>query len=716
MGLVLTPESLASEIAGLASGKWLQEPARLLAEANDLLTPPENISTVDCAEEHRNLPGNEDGAVVRYDRMRTPYNVGPMNSLDNPACQLMVMVKPSRSGGTTVAENFVFKMIKYGPAAHVAWVLNSDEAVTDYCRNVVKPMFDLNDDIRAAIDEGRGNDTDGYKQIRGYPFEWLSAKDSTFRNRQPWFMVSDETDAWAKKYARTPRTQIEGRQKLLGNRRKGAIMSHPDLGYTSGVTAAYEDTSRGIFIMQCLECLGYAAAFATKFWRGVPQFKLDWTRSDSASNDDRLDLAERTGRMHCPHCGVGLTDEQRRQMVDKALTGGGNAIDGWMHRGQTLDALEGVIGEMEPNDAHGFWVHGLMLKSEDMGKLAREYEAALIDYERTRDPSKLREFLSKKLGEVFEGKAGIAGVNASTLQERAKEEGFSIGEFPADARFITAAIDIGGGKFDVSFRAWDEESRSWWLDRITIRQRRWPDGTLRDVRPSERIEDWDILIDEVISRRFAIEDRPGWVMPVAQVSIDASDGNVTWKAREFAARCMARGLFWGPRAKPWAIVQLIQGSPSAKAPILPPKARLADAKGRRFPKGVQEWTVGAHKSKEQALERLAVTDGGPGQCFFANAIARNYFDEYFNEPLIDGKFVRQGPNESLDLFGYEEMARLMLKPDRKDIDWKSGKFPVWATAIEITEKPEEEHQKPTDKPAKADISRWTNLNSNNRKR
>lgn len=712
MGLILSPEALAEEIAGLASGRLLQSSADLLFRSADLLSPPEEISTVDCAERYRKLPGGEDGAIASYDRMRTPYNVGPMNSLDRPDCQLLVMVKPSRSGGTTVAENYLFKMVMFGPMAHVSWVLNSDEAVTDYCRNVIKPMFEHNPDLQAKVDPGRGNDTDSYKQIKGYPVEWLSAKDSTFRNREPFFMVSDETDAWAKKFARTPKVQIDGRQKRRGNRRKGAIMSHPDLGHTSGVAAAYEESSRGIFVMQCPECRGHAAAYATKYWPSVPQFRLEWTKSEAASKDDRLDLAERTACMACPHCGAALTDEQRREMVDKAITGGGNTLDGWMHRGQTLDALEGVLGEMEAHATHGYWVHGLMLKTGSLAQLARDYQAALIDYERTKDPSKLKEFLSKQLGEVFEGKAGIVGVNAGALRERAKAEGFEPSECPEEVRFITAAVDVGGKRFDVSFYGWDLEGRSWWLDRLTIRQRRWPDGVMRDVSPSERVEDWDILIDEVVNRRFAIEGRPGWVMPVAQVAVDVSDGNVTWKGREFAGRCIAKGLYWGVRKKPWGIVQLIQGSRVATAPALPPKPYLKDRKGREFPFGVQEWSLGVHRLKEQALERLAVDNGGPGQCFFAHHISRRHFEEFFNEPLIDGKWVRQGDQESLDCFAYAEAARLMCKPDRAGIDWDK-RPPTWARPIDTNETTTSPEPKATGTTPTG--NRWDRLNSRNRK-
>lgn len=711
MNALLSPASLRRQVEELGGGKFLQDPLDLIEQSIDLLEPPELISTVDCAEKYRVMPGNEDGATVRYDRWRTPYNIGPMNALDDPACQLVVMVKPSRSGGTTVAENYVFKMIRFGPVAHVAWVLNTDEAVTAYCRNVVTPMFNLNPELCEKIDAGRGNDLDTYKSIKGYPFEWLAAKDSTFRNRQPFFMVSDETDAWTKRYAASPRVQIDGRQKLLRHRRKAAIMSHPDLGWTSGVAASYDDTSRGIYIMRCAECDGYAAAYATKYWPDVEQFTLHWVKSEAASKDDRLDLAERTAGMLCPHCGVVLTDEQRREMIDEAAKRDG---DGWMHRGQTLDAIEGILGEVLPNHARGFWVHGLMLKTERMGQMARDYEAALVDYERTKKVEKLKEFMSKTLGEVFEGKAGIAGVDAASLQKRAKDERIlEIGQFPAEALFITAAVDVGGGKFDVSFRAWDDEGRSWWLDRLTIRQRKWSDGKLRDLRPRERIEDWDVLIDEVVERTFEINDGSGRRMPVAQVAVDVSDGNVTWKGREFAARCMKKGLFWGSRAKPWAVVQLIQGSPTATAPELPPKPRIADAKGKRFPKGVQEWSLGVHKLKELALERLAVTDGGPGQCYFAQGFAKNLFDEYFAEPLIDGRFVRQGPNESLDLFAYEEAARLMLKPDRKDIRWDGGARPRWARPIgepPAEESPQASTTKP-DAPKKQDIlERYAALN------
>lgn len=688
MEVLLSPASLQREVAALAAGAYLSNPVSMLAGALELYQPPERISTVECAEKYRVLPAAEAGGTVRYDRWQTPGNVGPMHALDDPRCDLLVMVKPSRSGGTCVAENYLFKIALLGPLAHCCWVLNSDEAVTDYCRNVVKPMFDLNPPLAARVGSGRGDNTDAFKRLGGYPFEWLSAKDSTFRNREPLFMVWDETDAAAKKYAAAPRTQIDGRQKRLGSRRKGAILSHPDLGWNAGVGSEYEATSRGIYIMRCAarRCRKYAAAYATKFWDDVPEFKLAWSRNPALGNDERIALATRSAHMLCPHCGAKLTDAQRRAMVDEALREGEKTgTYGWMHRGQTLDAVQGIVGEMAENGARGFWTHGLMLKSDTIGKLARDYEEALIKFERSQDVTKLKEFLSKALGEIFEGAATTGGVSAKLLKERVRESGYDRGIVPDDALFITAAIDTGGRYFDVMWIGWDLEGRSWLLDRQTIRQRQHADGIWRDIHLSTQIEDWDVLLPLVVDRLFPMAGAPDMALPVAATCIDSGDGNVTWKAREFARRALRKGYTWGG----WSKIKLVKGF-AGKRPILSDPRRVdKDENGRPVEPVTVEYNIGADAGKELVIERLAIVphrDGSPkpGQCFFPRDLEGHYVDQFFGETLIDGKWKRNGPNESLDTHVYNEAARLMLRPDRTDIDWITpGKRPVWAMPVSL---------------------------------
>ncbi len=702
MGELLSPARLKRDVEALALGVDLVDPVGLLEDALGLFRPPSRISTVEWAEKYRKFRTTEGGALVPYDRWRTPYNIAPQNALDEPGVELVVMVKPSRSGGTTVAENYLGKMIQFGPMGDVGWYLGSTDAVKRYCERVIKPMFEDHPDLKARIGSGRSDNNDTSKRVAGHLVEWLPANDASFRNREFLYGVMDEPDGWSK-FAETPETQLKGRQKNVGRRRKGIILSHPDKGWRAGVAAAWESSSRGIYIMQCPHCAMFAAAHATKFWPDVPEFRLAYDRdlidqetgevlkvAAQLTPDERLEIAARTAGMGCPHCGKKIDDQARFAMIDQA-----GREDWWMHRGQRLDPVEGIQGVPDPHTKRGFYVHGLMLKVSPAAELAKGIEEALIKYERSggsREATRvLREYMSKQLGEIFEGKSGLEGVTSASLVKRAKAERAStLGMFPPEALFITAAVDVGAGKFDVSFRAWDLESRSWWLDRLTIRQRRWGDGRMRDIRTRERIEDWEeALIDDVLLRTFPVLGEQEWAMPVAAVAIDVSDGNVTWIGREFARRCLLRGIYWGSKASPWSRVRLVQGSPNARAPELPDKATKIerDESGKPLRPAVQEWSLGVHKLKELALERLAVNDGGPGQCYFADEIAQNYFDEYFNEPLIDGKFVRQGPNESLDLFGYEEAVRLMLKPDRKDIRWDNPAMrPPWARPVSLLPK------------------------------
>ncbi|MXP24823.1 hypothetical protein GRI39_02020 [Altererythrobacter indicus] len=684
---LLSPVSLQRQVEALAAGEYLQDPLDLLEDALELYQPPERISTVECAEKYRIMPASEGNGTVRYDRWKTPYNVGPMSSLDKPDCNVLVLVKPSRSGGTAICENYLYKLMRFGPMGRCTWVLNSEEAVTAYCRAVMHPMFDLNPDLLAKVGGARGDNTDYFKRVSGHPLEYLSAKDSTFRDRQPIFMTMDETDAWLKKFAASPRTQLDGRQKLLGSRRKGAILSHPDLGYSSGVAACYEDTSRGIFIMRCAhrKCRKYASAYATKFWEDVPEFKLHWVRNDQLANDARIALAERSAAMICPHCGSKLNDKQRRAMVDEALREGEKTgTYGWMHRGQSLDAEAGIAGEMEPNEAHGYWVHGLMLKSDTLAKLARRYEAALIKFERTQDPSDLKEFLSKALGEIYEGTATTGGISSKLLKKRLRDAdyGYARGVAPAPVLFVTAAVDTGSKYFDVMWIGWDLEGRSWILDRQTIRQRMHADGQWRDINLSEQIDDWLLLLPQVVDRRFELEARPGWALPVAVTCIDSGDGNVTWKAREFARRAINSGYAWGT----WSKVKLIKGA-DGKKPILPnvPRKVDKDEMGRAVMPVLVEYDLGVDRLKHLTTERLAITDEKPGQCHFYDEVEGHYIDEFFGEIFIDGKWKRiSRRNESLDIYGYNEAGRLMLSPDHANNIWDDPeRRPIWAQPIPL---------------------------------
>jgi phage terminase large subunit GpA-like protein len=204
---------------------------------------------------------------------------------------------------------------------------------------------------------------------------------------------------------------------------------------------------------------------------------------------------------------------------------------------------------------------------------------------------------------------------------------------------------------------------------------------------------WNLLINQVVDRIVPYRDNPDFGLPVAVTVIDSGDGNATPFAYEFARRLDKKR--WGD----WRKVRCIKGAGSETAPELAvtPTTISKDDDGRVIMPTVTLHMVGAHKLKLDVLETLAISDGSPGQWQFPTDFPQDAYEEFFNEPCIDGSFKgnRNGPNESFDLGGYAEAARQMLQPDRPELKWDqsampAGKtwtveqLPLWARPVSLT--------------------------------
>lgn len=677
---IYSREELHREIRLIGQGFYEKTPAEIIESQLYRLLPKEPMTTLEWSTKNRVIR-KPDGTKTNWSRELTPYLVPIMDAHDKPEVLEIVVPKPGRCGGTVVAENHALKRLDNGPSGDIMWYLAGPEEVRSYADRILKPMFEDHDGVSSRIGHGKSDNNKTRKRVGGQTFELMVMSSKTTTNRQGAYIVFDEPDSYHKDFRSNYLEQGRQRQRMLGNDRLIYACAHPDIGWSGGIAAGWVLSTQGIFVWSCTECQGWGSPYPTKFWPDIKQFRLWYQESPEGTPIDmRLNTAAQTAGIMCPHCGALLDEEQRVQMVE-----GGSYI----HKGQSLDVKSGIVGEPNTSETWGFWIHVLMARQVGLSELAKELEGALEHKQRTGKSDKLKQVMVRTFGEVFEGSGNSKGLDARSLKHRTEtlssapqspyEEPFELGKVPAWVRYITVAIDVGGAKFDVLARGWDTERRSCVIDRRTIRQRLHKDGTWREIAPGKVQADWSVLKDE-IDRIYPFAADPDSGLPVAVMTVDASDGNVTWNAYEFARQMDNKR--WGA----WRKVRCIKGSTSKKAEPLPPTPTKIskDNEGAPVEPIVTLHVIGAHRLKESVLDDLAIEDHSPGQVYFAVDMPERAYQEIFNEPLVDGDFVRNGPNETLDLLAYCEVGRLMLQPDRESIDWDNEKrSPPWARAVSL---------------------------------
>lgn len=659
--LLIDLPALEAEITGLGAADFAQKIGDIGREALEFLKPPERISTTECAATTRYIRTADDGKRL-WSPGLTPYICGIQDAMDDPAIPLVVVPGPARSGKTVAAENHLHKRLKFGPKTDIIWYLPG-EGVDNFVDKEVATYFELHPEISARIGKGKSDNKRTLKRVDGKFYTILAANEHTIRMRQAPFIVGDEIDGWPKKLRSNFAQQMRIRGRAYGRGFKGYACSHPDAGKSSGITPAWLASSMGEWWWPCPDCAGWSSPCPYAEWRT----KLDFTRDKSLPRDRMLEKVKATAGLLCPHCGTLIGNEHKAAM---------NAAGKWVFRGQTISVDGTVAGTPDANDTAGFWIHGTMSPFVTLGELAGELVSAQVFFEDTGNADQLREVTAKSLGEPYEGPTGKR-VNARLLAQRAaqaEDRGYQRGRVPPWVRFLTSTADTAGNGWDIAIIGWGDDWESCLIDRFKIVA----DRAGNKLSPATRQQDWGALT-EVMNRSYPLARDPTLLMPVATLGVDSHGvPGAAWNGRRWAKELALKGI-------PNWRYRLVKGAKSDKAPEFGlPRTIDRDDLGKPLDPPVLEFDLGVFKLKETVLERLALDAPGPGFMHFYEDCDPAVFEELLAEPLIDGKFVRSGDNETLDLWGYATAVAAMMKPDR--VNWE--KPPVWARPVNrLTETP-----------------------------
>lgn len=639
--------------------------------ARDLVSltlPPENISTVECAGKYRYLPNPEGKGKRLYDPAFTPYMIAPQDALDDPRYRLVVVVGPARTGKSIAGENHLFRRLRHGPLTDTIIYLPGKTDVDSYADKEFADFFTLHPEIGAKLGSRTTDNKRNFKRIDGRALQLFSANPGTVRQKQAPLIMATEIDGYRKALRGSMPELIRIRGRAFGNQFKGYLESHCDAGWTSGIAAAWLETTKGLWYWPCPKCNGWSSPHPLA-GKGM-HMPMIYDRQDSLGHIEMLELIAHSAGLQCPHCGKLSREPDKRSML---------AAGQWVFDGQIISPDGKIAGHPADIDAAGFWIHGTMSPMVSVGELAKEYVGALVYFERTRKPEKLKEVTVKSLGPVYEGAgSGSVALKAQTLKDRHGADGkganFRSMTIPDGALFATAAIDMGRHKADVKIKGWDLEARSWVIARFTLTAN--ADGNKLDFY--HRQEDWLVLRDRVLRLIVPFADDPSIGLPIAGMAIDNRDGHVTHRAREFARQMLLSGESGSNGYR----IRLIQGRSSKVAPEVG-EGRIInrDDQGKAIDPPVTEFTLNVDKLKVIAVDRLAIDEDGPGYVRWAKDITPDEFTELTNEVLVDGKWERRGPNESLDLEVQNEAVRIKLAPDRPEINWTLK--PVWARPVPV---------------------------------
>lgn len=644
----------------------------LIKQTVSILKPPERLTVVQAAERYHYLK-IAGGYTGFYKADRTPYMIEPMNVYDSPNYRMLVFIAPAQTGKTeglimncllhtivvnpmdvmvltpsmSFAKDFsrrrIDRMVRNSPAAHAQLLpsKHDDTIHTKFFKGcmVTVNWVSINELSSKPLPKVLATEVDRYDLDiggEGHPLNLAKKRTTTFGNSSamlvaestPGFQVADAT--W------TPSSKHELNTSV------------------DGIYQFYNQGDRRKYYWQCDDC---------EEWF-TPEFTmLKWQDMGS------IEASAETAQLACPHCGTLHHHDKKFEFNNKGR---------WLRDGEVIDKNGVISGIPRKSETASFILEGTQAAFTTWARLVTSYLNAERSYQETGSEEMLKVFYNTDLGVAYVPKSKLNDRSPEELMSRSVD--FGIAKVPTNSRFIVATVDAQRNRFEVQFSAivaTDSIYDIVVIDRfaITKSNRLDADGDRLPLQPPAYIEDWDLLIDEVINRQMELADNSGRKMAVKMVAIDSggADGT-TANAYTFFNKLRKIGLS--------NKVQLLKGTGSVAAP------RHVISYPEHFIKGVKPQVIGTtpilmlntNKLKDELDARLDRKTTG-GMIVFSRHLPKHFYTELTVEKK-DGKTGKwSNPNklrnEAWDLLVYT--IGLVAHLQVESLDW--SKAPLWAKPI-----------------------------------
>jgi len=642
--------------------------------------PVQAISTKEYARTKRKMV-NQGGEPFDYDPTKTPYSDGIMDALDHPLVRQVLVKGNTRSGKTVAAENFALKRWTFGPATNVIWFAQDDESLNDYIDERGEEMLRIHPEVNEKVNWGDRKAGRKRKDIGRSKIFYRPATMRALRMKAAPLIVGDEVDAWPPKSRDAAPTLLSSRQEEFGSAAKVFLASHADAGPDGGIDKHLKQSLLHLWWVRCPHCQGGMTPAQEGEDTGC---RINWnvpemlSRAGDMDRTEFLEQVQRDVRLVCPHDGCYATFDADQR---KDLMRGGQ----WLQPHQRMLRDGTIEGEAKVQSIMGFVIHAFMAPFVKLGETARDWAAAMLDFEDTGNDVSLKEAIVKKLGETYLGAKLDEAIESHKIVQARLASRYELKTVPAGVRFLTAFVDVQGDRFEVRVIGWDLGKQSWLIDAFAIKQ--WPG--FDNIDPGGKLKDWDIIEEAVLTQSYPLANNPMRLaagepelfMPIARTMIDAVGvPGVTANARSWLSNLLQRQPGDGKRMIPGYRVALVHGASSPKGPLYgKPVPVEFDDVGRQRTVRVFERYPNVHELKRVIAKRMRIEEPGSGKMNMPANISARFAKELVAERFRNGKWVKlHRDNETWDGWVMCEVARETLKPDRPELWADPNNLPEWA--------------------------------------
>ena len=662
----------------------------ILKEIAQAIRPPERLSVSEAAAKYRVL--SNDITSGPWDNNTAPYLVEIMDAMESLDHTGVTFAGPARCGKSEPFFNWLTYSAKCDPA-DMMFLGMTQSVARDWSQGDMRKAIRQSPSLKDTIIPGKQNintEVVRFKSGMRLLIKWPSITELSGKTlRRVWLAdydrmpmnVEGQGAPWplAKK-----RTQTAGRRGMtVAEGSPGFEVLDPtwqprtahEAPPTIGILSIYNTGDRRRWYVPCAQCDDFFEPDLDK---------LDWPK------DEGLSIPERAAAvvMVCPHCGFPHTHDSN---PEKGQPGkyGLNKLGVWLKDGQTISADRAISGRGESADIASFWLKGPAAAFVTWRELVQRHLEAMREYERTGDHETLKAVVNVDFGLPFLPPSMATERTPEILSARAVGNDWGSADdphVPHGVRFLTAQVDVQDAppRFIVQIHGHMPHGDIAVVDRFTLRKapRLDSDGEHYPLKPGAYLEDWDVLIDEVMTRTYPLMDGSERRMSIHMTMCDSAGAKgVTARAYEFFRKL--RNEYpdtFGQRFR------LLKGNPTVDAErakiVFPDSQRKDRNAGARGDIPVVLFNVNALKTQLDGL--LDRTEPGGGMIHFASHLAPWFYKELCAE-TYDPKTrrwenKRSARNESTDLLVYALGWRVLPQFGAVErLNWDDEeKLPPWA--------------------------------------